>query len=430
MKKINIVTLGCSKNTVDSEVLAGHLTRSGYEIFFDSEQHSDYVIINTCGFINDAKEESIDMILRFAEARKNGEIQKLAVMGCLSERYKKDLINEIPEVDTWYGVNDIDTIVRDLDIDWRKQLVGERVLSTPHHFSYLKIAEGCDRRCSFCAIPMIRGKHHSRSMNEILSEARHLSSKGVKELLLISQDLTYYGKDLSGDNNTLAELVDKMATQNPQTWIRLHYTFPLGFTDELIDVFNAHDNVVNYVDIPLQHISTRILKSMHRGIDSDGTKALMRKIRKAIPNAAIRTSLIVGYPGETEEEFAELMDFVREYKFERMGVFVYSHEEDTSAYLLEDDVPAEEKDRRRDVLMDLQQGVSFAHNQLLVGKNMKVLIDREEGDFWIGRTEFDSPEVDNEVLISANGMTQLEGTFANVLITRADDYDLYAEIVS
>jgi len=429
MKKINIVTLGCSKNTVDSEVLAGHLTQSGYEIFFDSDQNSDYVIINTCGFINDAKEESIDMILRFAEARKNGEIQRLSVMGCLSERYKKDLIHEIPEVDNWYGVNDIDAIVRDLDIDWRKQLVGERVLSTPKHYSYLKIAEGCDRRCSFCAIPMIRGKHISRSMDEILSEARHLSSIGVKELLLISQDLTYYGKDLI-EKNTLAELVDKMATQNPQTWIRLHYTFPLGFTDELIAVFNAHDNVVKYVDIPLQHISSRILKSMHRGIDSDGTKALMRKIRKAIPNASIRTSLIVGYPGETEQEFNELLEFVKEFKFERMGVFIYSHEEDTSAYLLEDDVPAEEKDRRRDALMDLQQGISFQHNQSLIGKTMKVLIDREEGDYWIGRTEFDSPEVDNEVLIAAEGSEQLEGSFATVCITRADDYDLYADIVS
>ena len=428
MKKINIVTLGCSKNTVDSEVLAGHLKQSGYEIFFDSDQDSDYVIINTCGFINDAKEESIDMILRFAEARKNGEIQKLAVMGCLSERYKNDLVNEIPEVDTWYGVNDMDKIVQDLDIDWRKQLVGERVLSTPHHFAYLKIAEGCDRRCSFCAIPMIRGKHISRSMDEILSEARHLSSIGVKELLLISQDLTYYGKDLS-EKNTLAELVDKMATQNPQTWIRLHYTFPLGFSDKLIDVFNAHDNVVNYVDIPLQHISTRILKSMHRGIDSEGTKKIMRKIRSAIPNAAIRTSLIVGYPGETEQEFNELLDFVKEYKFERMGVFIYSHEEDTSAFLLEDDVPTEEKDRRRDLLMDVQQGISFEHNQSLMGKTMKVLIDREEGDFWIGRTEFDSPEVDNEVLITAEGSQHLEGTFATVLITRAEDYDLFASII-
>lgn len=428
MKKINIVTLGCSKNTVDSEVLAGHLKQSGYEIFFDEDKPSDYVVINTCGFINDAKEESIDMILRFAEARKKGEIQKLAVMGCLSERYKKDLVDEIPEVDTWYGVNDMDKIVRDLDIDWRKQLVGERILSTPHHFAYLKIAEGCNRRCSFCAIPMIRGKHVSRNMNEILSEARHLSSIGVKELLLISQDPTYYGKDLTG-KNMLAELVDKMATQNPQTWIRLHYTFPLGFSDELIAVFNAHDNVVKYVDIPLQHINSRILKSMQRGIDSDGTKELMHKIRSTIPNAAIRTSLIVGYPGETEQEFNELLDFVNEYKFERLGVFIYSHEEDTAAYLLDDDVPEEEKDRRRDVLMDAQQGISFKYNQSLIGKTMKVLIDREEGEFWVGRTEFDSPEVDNEVLITAKGSEPLEGTFANVLITRAEDYDLFGNII-
>ncbi len=428
MKKVNIVTLGCSKNTVDSESLAGQLQGQGYEITFDSGELSDYVIINTCGFINDAKEESIDTILRFAEARKTGQISRLAVMGCLSQRYKSELQHEMPEVDSWYGVDELKKIVLDFDVDWRKELLGERMLSTPKHYAYVKIAEGCDRKCSFCAIPGIRGRHISKKEDDISRECRDLVRSGVKELLLISQDLTYYGRDIYGENR-LAPLVKRLAEENPNTWIRLHYTFPLGFDDALIEVFNTHSNVVNYIDIPLQHINTRILKSMRRGIDANGTMKLIRKFRSMMPDAAIRTAFIVGYPGETEEEFNELKDFIKECRFERMGIFTYSHEEDTSAYNLEDDVDEETKDQRRDILMDLQQQISLEHNVKMIGKTMKILVDRKEGEFWIGRTEYDSPEVDNEVLIRCKETVNLEGCFCEVMITDAEDYDLYADLL-
>jgi ribosomal protein S12 methylthiotransferase len=425
MKDINIVTLGCSKNTVDSEVLAGQLAPEGYKIYFDSPVESDVVIINTCGFINDAKEESIETILRFAKARKKGKLQHLVVMGCLSQRYKAELSDEIPEVDKWYGVEQIETIVSDFEIQWRKELLVERTLSTPPHYAYVKIAEGCDRKCSFCAIPMIRGKHISKSMDDISTECINLVKNGVKELLLISQDLTYYGKDIYG-KNMLATLVDRIAKENPETWVRLHYTFPLGFSDELIKVFRSNQNVLNYIDIPLQHISTRILKSMRRGIDKEGTEALIERFRTQLPAAAIRTAFIVGYPGETEKDFAELQSFVEKYKFERMGVFTYSHEENTHAAEMDDNIPEEIKNLRRDILMDIQQKISLEHNKSMVGKTMKVLIDRLEGEYWIGRTEYDSPEVDNEVLVKMEDSEPLEGKFITVMVNDADDYDLYA----
>ncbi|PID93201.1 MAG: 30S ribosomal protein S12 methylthiotransferase RimO [Bacteroidetes bacterium] len=431
MRTINIITLGCSKNTVDSELLAGQLIPSGWEVRFDTPEKADIVVINTCGFINDAKEESIEAILSFARARQLGEIQRLIVMGCLSQRYREELREEVPEVDGWYGVAEIQQIVADFEIEWRRDLILQRSLSTPPHYAYVKIAEGCDKRCSFCIIPMIRGAHVSRSMEAISAECKELVKKGVKELLLISQDLTYYGKDRYGSYQ-LATLVERLAKENPNTWIRLHYTFPLGFTDELIEVIARHDNVVNYIDIPLQHISSRILRSMKRGVDREKTVALVEKFRAKIPHVAIRTSFIVGYPGETQEDFEELKAFVLAHKFERMGVFIYSSEEDTFAGdQLKDDVPEEVKNQRREELMDLQQTISLAHNQSLVGKEMTILVDRLEGDYWVGRTPFDSPEVDNEVLIATvdSAATGLEGTFVRVKILSADDYDLYAKPV-
>ncbi|HPE87137.1 MAG TPA: 30S ribosomal protein S12 methylthiotransferase RimO [Bacteroidales bacterium] len=427
MKRINIVTLGCSKNTVDSEILAGYLANSEYEVLFDSDKESDYVVINTCGFINDAKEESISTILDFGSARRSGKIEKLIVMGCLSQRYKQELIHEIPEVDVFYGVNDIRKIVCEFPMAWSEKLPGQRPLSTPGHYAYVKIAEGCDRRCSFCAIPMIRGKHCSKSMDSIAEECRTLVQRGVKELLLIAQDLTYYGVDLYG-YNCLDTLVNRLAEENPDTWIRLHYTFPLGFTDALLNVFQNHPNVVNYIDIPLQHINSRILKSMHRGIDREGTRQLIQRFREKLPEAAIRTAFIVGYPGETEEEFQELKDFISEFQFERMGIFTYSHEENTAAFELEDNIPQEIKDARRDCLMDMQQNISRAHNRAGVGKILTVLIDRQEGEYWIARTEFDSPEIDNEVLIHITDRPVVCGSFRRVKIIQADDYDLFAEL--
>jgi len=322
-------------------------------------------------------------------------------------------------------VEQIESIVSDFEIKWRKELLVERTLSTPPHYAYVKIAEGCDRKCSFCAIPMIRGKHISKTMDDISAECKNLVKNGVKELLLISQDLTYYGKDIYG-KNMLASLVDRIAKENPETWIRLHYTFPLGFSDELIEVFRSNHNVMNYIDIPLQHISSRILKSMRRGIDKEGTEALIERFRNLLPDAAIRTAFIVGYPGETEEDFAELQSFIEKYRFERMGVFTYSHEENTHAAEMEDIIPEETKNLRRDTLMDIQQKISLEHNKSLVGRKMKVIIDRLEGEYWIGRTEYDSPEVDNEVLIKMEDSEPLEGKFIDVMIKEADDYDLYA----
>lgn len=424
-KKINVVTLGCSKNLVDSEVLMRQLDNK-YSVVNDSDEDADVIIINTCGFIGDAKEESIDTILNAVEAKRDGRVEKVFVTGCLSQRYKKELKNEIDDVDGFYGVNDLPVILKDLDVDYKKELIGERHLTTPKHYAYLKISEGCDRSCSFCAIPLIRGKHVSVPENEILKEARNLAEKGVKELLLIAQDLTYYGIDIYG-KRTIAGLVDKLSGIDGIEWIRLHYAYPAGFPEELLDVINSNPKVCKYLDIPLQHINDRILKSMKRGLGSEGTRKLVRKMKERVPGVALRTTLIVGYPGETEEEFSELMDFVKESKFDRLGVFTYSAEEDTAAYKLKDDVPEDVKQDRADRIMALQQEISLELNKAKKDKIFKTIIDRKEGDYFIGRTEFDSPEVDNEVLITSDKELKT-GEFYNVKINKTDYFDLYGEV--
>lgn len=420
-----MVTLGCSKNLVDSEVLMRQL-KDNYQLIHDSNDSSDIMIINTCGFIGDAKEESIDMILSAVEAKKQGQLKKIIVTGCLSQRYASELKDEIKEVDGFYGVNDLPEILQSLAVDYKHQLLGERSITTPSHYAYLKISEGCDRSCSFCAIPLIRGKHISKPIEDIVSEAEYLASKGVKELLLIAQDLTYYGLDLYQERK-IAALVDKVTNVIGIEWVRLHYAYPAGFPEDLIQVMKNNPKVCNYLDIPLQHISSRILKSMKRGLDGEKTRSLVLKMRKEMPDMALRSTFIVGYPGETEEEFQQLMDFVAEVKFDRLGVFQYSAEEDTLAYNLDDDVPQEIKQEREDKLMELQQRISFELNQKKVGKSFRVLIDRHEGDYVVGRTEFDSPEVDNEVLIEANHLNI--GTFYNVQITKADAYDLFGKVI-
>jgi ribosomal protein S12 methylthiotransferase len=425
---IRVVTLGCAKNTVDSEVLMGQLKLNNIRVLRDGEKGREHsVIINTCGFINDAKEESIETILGYIDAKKQGKLQQVYVMGCLSERFKEPLQKEIPEVDEFFGVRDLSEIVTRMGASYRKDLLGERYLTTPHHYAYLKIAEGCDRSCSFCAIPGIRGKHISRPVEDIVDEAKRLAAQGVKELLLISQDLTYYGIDLY-KKQMLPELVSILSDLKLFTWIRLHYLFPTTFPDALLEVMSSRTDICNYVDIPLQHISDRILKSMRRGVDKAGTYNLMAQFRKQLPDAAVRTAFIVGYPGETEEEFEELKTFVRETKFDRVGVFTYSHEEDTNAFGLPDDIPADVKQQRAADIMEIQQDISLKLNQLKVGKTFNVLIDRLEGDFYIGRTEFDSPEVDNEVLISDTTKLKI-GEFYNVKITEADAFDLYGSIL-
>jgi ribosomal protein S12 methylthiotransferase len=425
---IRVVTLGCAKNTVDSEVLMGQLKLNNIRVLRDGETgREDSVIINTCGFINDAKEESIETILGFIEAKKKGKLKQVYVMGCLSERFKEPLQKEIPEVDEYFGVRDMSEIVTRMGAAYRKELLGERYLTTPNHYAYLKIAEGCDRSCSFCAIPGIRGKHISRPVEDIIDEAKKLAAQGVKELLLISQDLTYYGIDLY-KKQMLPELVTLLSELKLFTWIRLHYLFPTTFPEALLDVMSSRPDVCNYVDIPLQHISDRILKSMRRGVDKNGTIKLMNEFRKQLPGAAVRAAFIVGYPGETQEEFEELKTFVQETKFDRVGVFTYSHEEDTNAFDLSDDVPAEIKQQRAAEIMEIQQEISQQLNQLKTGKTFSVLIDRQEGDYFIGRTEFDSPEVDNEVLIKNTTKLKI-GEFYTAKITGADAFDLYAEVV-
>lgn len=425
---IRVVTLGCAKNTVDSEVLMGQLKLNNIRVLRDGETgREDSVIINTCGFINDAKEESIETILGFIEAKKKGKLKQVYVMGCLSERFKEPLQKEIPEVDEYFGVRDMSEIVTRMGAAYRKELLGERYLTTPNHYAYLKIAEGCDRSCSFCAIPGIRGKHISRPVEDIIDEAKKLAAQGVKELLLISQDLTYYGIDLY-KKQMLPELVTLLSELKLFTWIRLHYLFPTTFPEALLDVMSSRPDVCNYIDIPLQHISDRILKSMRRGVDKNGTIKLMNEFRKQLPGAAVRAAFIVGYPGETQEEFEELKTFVQETKFDRVGVFTYSHEEDTNAFDLADDVPAEIKQQRAAEIMEIQQEISQQLNQLKTGKTFSVLIDRQEGDYFIGRTEFDSPEVDNEVLIKNTTKLKI-GEFYTAKITGADAFDLYAEVV-
>ncbi len=436
MKKpiINIVTLGCSKNRVDSERLAASLSHH-YDIVHESEKKSDIVIINTCGFIGDAKEESIDTILEYAELRRAKKIKKLYVIGCLSQRYRKDLQEEIHEVDGFFGVESVQLIANDIlseELGVRSEELGynhERVLSTPSHYAYLKISEGCNRRCAFCAIPLIRGEHVSVPMDDLLKEANLLAQKGVKELILIAQDLTYYGRDIDGQYH-IVDLVKRLLEIKEFEWIRLHYGYPQGFPDELLDLMNEEPRICNYIDLPLQHISTPILKNMRRGVDKEQTINFVTNARNRVPGIAFRTTFIVGFPGETEEQFKELCDFVKEMKFERAGVFAYSPEEGTPAYEMEDDVPEEVKQERVDTIMAIQQNISLETNEKRVGTVEKVLIDRIEGDYYIGRTQYDSPEVDDEILISVDEAELNIGDFVNVKLVKADYFDLYGNVIS
>lgn len=423
---VNILTLGCSKNLVDSEVLLRQLQAAGFKILHDSDKQADVVIVNTCGFIHDAKEESVNTILQYTQARKNGDLQKLIVMGCLSERYKEELIREIPEVDAFFGVNDVNAILQSLNSEFKDALLGERVITTLPHYAYLKISEGCDRTCSFCAIPGIRGKNISRSVESLVKEASFLVDQGVKELMLIAQDLTYYGIDLYG-KRMLPDLLEELVKINGLEWIRLHYAYPAGFPVELLDVMARHDKICKYIDIPLQHVNSRILKSMRRNIDGEGTRKLVKTIREKVPGITIRSSFIVGYPNETAAEFAELRDFIAESSFERVGVFTYSHEENTPAWQLQDNVRPAIKARRAEEIMLLQQDISARHNNSFVGRKVKIMVDKQEGDYWIGRTEFDSPEVDNEVIVKNYPGKLVPGDFTEVLITSADMYDLIAD---
>lgn len=428
--KINIITLGCSKNIYDSEVLMGQLKANGKNVEHEGkDRKGDIVVINTCGFIDNAKAESIDTILRYAQAKEDGRIQKLFVTGCLSERYKPELQAEIPNVDQYFGTRELPLLLKALGADYKKELVGERLTTTPRHYAYLKISEGCDRPCSFCAIPLMRGKHISTPIEDLVKEATSLAAKGVKELILIAQDLTYYGLDLYGKRE-LAKLLKELVKVDGIQWIRLHYLFPTGFPEEVLDVIREEPKVCNYVDIPLQHIADPVLKSMRRGTTKAKTDRLLAEMRAKVPGIAIRTTLIVGYPGETEEDFQTVLEWVKEQRFERLGVFTYSHEENTHAYKLVDDVPEEEKQRRADAVMALQQEISAELNQRHIGKEYRVLIDRIEGGHFVGRTEFDSPDVDNEVLVPQTDELYLSpGEFYTVRITDALDYDLYAEVI-
>ena len=430
MKKqiLNIVTLGCSKNKVDSEHLAALLNNT-YKIVHDSDEKSDVVIINTCGFIGDAKEESIDTILEYAELRKANKIKKLYVMGCLSERYKKELRKEIHEVDAFFGVEPVQHVAADiLKSDFHADYCCDRVLSTPSHYAYLKISEGCNRHCAFCAIPLIRGDHKSVPMENLVKEAENLAKKGVKELILIAQDLTYYGYDIDGKSH-IVELVQKLTEIDGIEWIRLHYGYPLGFPVELLELMRDNKKICHYIDLPLQHISTLILKAMRRGVTREQTIEFVKKVRSYVPDIAFRSTFIVGFPGETEEQFNELIDFIKEARFERAGVFAYSAEEGTPAYELEDDVPEEVKKARVDKFMDVQQDISLEINQKRLGRTEKVLIDRTEGGYYVGRTQYDSPEVDDEVLISMKDNDLQIGTFVNVKIIQADYFDCYGEVI-
>ena len=427
--KVNVITLGCSKNIFDSEVMMAQLKANKFEVEHESpNDDSEIVIINTCGFIENAKQESIDTILDWSEARKEGQIDKLYVTGCLSERYKDDLANEIAEVDAWFGTRDLPRLLKTLKADYKHELIGERLLTTPSHFAYFKIAEGCDRPCSFCAIPLMRGKHVSTPIEELVTSAKNLAAQGVKELILIAQDLTYYGLDLYNKRN-LAELVEKLSEVKGIDWIRLHYAYPSGFPMEVLDVMRDNPKVCNYLDMPLQHISSNVLKSMRRGIGREKTEELIKEIRERVPGIALRTTMLVGYPGETEEDFRELMDFVEKARFERLGCFTYSHEENTHAYNLEDDVPEEVKQERADAIMEIQSEISLELNREKVGKEFRVLIDRAEGDYYYGRAEFDSPEVDNEVLIPIKDSYLRIGDFVNVRIESAEHYDLFGKVI-
>jgi len=425
-KKINVITLGCSKNVYDSEVLMGQLKANGKDVVH--EQSGDIVVINTCGFIDNAKEESIDTILDYVQRKEDGLVEKVFVTGCLSERYKPDLIEQIPDVDQYFGTRELPLLLKALGADYKHELVGERLTTTPRHYAYLKIAEGCDRPCSFCAIPLMRGGNISRPIEELVKEATNLAKNGTKELILIAQDLTYYGLDLY-KKRELASLLKELVKVEGIEWIRLHYAFPSGFPEDVLDVIREEPKVCNYIDIPLQHISSKILKSMRRGTTHEKTDALLAQFREKVPNITIRTTLICGYPGETEEDFQEMKAWVQEQKFDRLGCFTYSHEENTHAYNLEDDVPEEVKQRRVEEIMEIQSQISYDLNQEKIGKQFKVMIDRKEGDNFIGRTEHDSPDVDNEVLISAIDTYLPIGDFVNVEITEAYEFDLIAKVI-
>ncbi len=427
--KVNVVTLGCSKNIFDSEVMMAQLKANKFEVEHESQNDdAEIVIINTCGFIDNAKQESIDTIIRYADAKAEGLVHKVYVTGCLSERYKGELETEIPEVDAYFGTRDLPRLLKTLKADYKHELVGERLLTTPNHFAYFKIAEGCDRPCSFCAIPLMRGKHVSTPIEDLVKSAKSLAAKGVKELMLIAQDLTYYGLDIY-KKRALADLLNQLSEVEGIEWIRLHYAFPSGFPMDVLDVMNEKSNICLYLDMPLQHGSTKVLKDMRRGITREKTEELVNDIRAKVPGIAIRTTLIAGYPGETEAEFQEMYEFVEKMRFERLGIFTYSHEENTHAHNFEDDVPEDVKRERADRIMELQSGISYELNQEKVGKQFKVLIDRIEGDYFIGRTEFDSPEVDNEVLVLKSDGYLRVGDFATIEINKADHYDLYGTIV-
>lgn len=426
-KKINVITLGCSKNIYDSEILINQLKANHKDVVH--EQNGDIVVINTCGFIDNAKEESINTILECVKQKEEGIIEKVFVTGCLSERYKPDLEKEIPDVDQYFGTRELPLLLKALGADYKHELVGEKLITTPRHYAYLKISEGCDRPCSFCAIPLIRGKHVSTPIEDLIKEAKSLAQGGTKELILIAQDLTYYGLDLY-KKRALADLLKELIKVEGIEWIRLHYAFPTGFPIEVLELMKKEPKICNYIDIPLQHISSDILQSMKRGTTKEKTNKLLSEFRLHVPDMAIRTTLIVGYPGETEEHFQELKNWIIEQRFDRLGCFSYSHEENTSAFSLEDSVPEEEKTRRVNEIMEIQSQISWELNQKKIGKTFTCIIDRKEGEYYVARTEYDSPDVDNEVLISATDIYLSIGSFVTVKINLAEDFDLYGEIVN
>ena len=427
--KVNVVTLGCSKNTVDSEVLMGQLKANEFNVEHESaKDDADVVIVNTCGFIENAKQESIDTILRFAEAKEEGQLEKLIVTGCLSHRYKEELKAEIPQVDEWFGTLDMPHLLRSMGADYKHQLLGERLQTTPRHYAYQKISEGCNRPCSFCAIPLMRGGHVSKPIEDLVTEAKHLVKNGTKEIMLIAQDSTYYGLDLYGERK-LADLMKSLSDVEGLDWIRLHYAYPSQFPMDVLKVIAERDNICSYLDMPVQHMTDRVLKSMRRGITKRRTLELLGQIREEVPGISLRTTILVGHPGEEEEDVQELLESLREVKFERLGVFTYSHEDNTHAHTLEDSIPEEEKQERANRVMEQQMDISWAFNQSLVGTEQKVLFDRLDGDSFVGRTQYDSPEVDNEVWVPAKDQYIRIGDFAQVKITEATHYDLKGTLV-
>lgn len=427
--KVNVITLGCSKNLVDSENIITQLKANDFDVIHDSDDQANIIIVNTCGFIDLAKEESVNTIVQYADLKSKGEIDKLYVTGCLSQRYKDQLEEEIPEVDAYFGTLELPGLLAKLNADYKHELIGERSLTTPQHFAYVKISEGCNRTCSFCAIPLMRGKHISRSIESLVTEAKHFASIGVKELILIAQELTYYGLDLY-KKRALPELLDALCAVEGIEWIRLHYAYPSKFPREIFDTMARQPKICNYLDIPLQHASDSVLERMKRQTTRLEQKELIEYARTVVPDIAIRTTFLVGFPGESDEEFQDLCDFIENMRFDRVGVFQYSHEEDTSGFLLQDDVDAETKADRANRIMEIQQSISWDHNNTKIGKTLKVLFDRKEGDFFVGRTEYDSPEVDNEVLVDAKTNFVRIGDFAQVHITDAEEYDLYGKVVS